>query len=44
MLCIALATRYIDDTLLAAMAATNVNTINKGDYRQVKANGSSTCV
>uniref|UniRef100_A0A7S0WRI5 S-adenosyl-L-methionine-dependent methyltransferase n=1 Tax=Chlamydomonas leiostraca TaxID=1034604 RepID=A0A7S0WRI5_9CHLO len=31
----ALATRYLDELLLTALAATNVNTINKGDYRQV---------
>ncbi|KAL6750690.1 hypothetical protein V8C86DRAFT_2801793 [Haematococcus lacustris] len=30
-----LATRYLDDTLLTALAATNINNINKGDYRQV---------
>ncbi|KAF8065520.1 MTS1 [Scenedesmus sp. PABB004] len=29
------ATRYIDESLLNAMAATNVNTIASGDYRQV---------
>jgi len=30
-----LATRYTDDTLQSALAATSMNTINKGDYRQV---------
>lgn len=30
-----IATRYIDESLLNAMAATNVNSIQSGDYRQV---------
>eukprot|EP00879_Flechtneria_rotunda_P028693 GHRR01030903.1.p1 GENE.GHRR01030903.1~~GHRR01030903.1.p1 ORF type:complete len:432 (+),score=161.51 GHRR01030903.1:347-1642(+) len=30
-----IATRYIDECLLNAMAATNVNSIHSGDYRQV---------
>jgi O-methyltransferase involved in polyketide biosynthesis len=31
-----IATRYIDESLLNAMAATNVNSIQSGDYRQVR--------
>lgn len=37
-----IATRYIDESLLNAMAATNVNSIQGGDYRQVS-NVDSAC-
>lgn len=30
-----IASKYIDECLLNAMAATAINRINKGDYRQV---------
>jgi hypothetical protein len=28
-----IATKYIDECLMNAVAAVNINTINKGDYR-----------
>jgi hypothetical protein len=31
-----IATQYIDESLQNAMAATNVNSIQSGDYRQVR--------
>jgi hypothetical protein len=42
-MCDLLTTRYVDDTLLAAMQATSVNSINKGDYRQVGDRGTVVC-
>ncbi len=42
-MCDLLTTRYVDDTLLAAMQATSVNSINKGDYRQVGDRGTGVC-
>ena len=30
-----IATKYLDECLLNAVAAVNINTINKGDYRRV---------
>ncbi len=34
-----IATKYLDECLLNAVAAVNINTINKGDYRSARSSG-----